>query len=70
MDTRHALEQRIVKVLRHRVGKNERAAKPHDWYNAAVYALRDDVIDAWIASTTRTHDTKGKRVYYLSLEFL
>ncbi|MFN6935069.1 MAG: glycogen/starch/alpha-glucan phosphorylase, partial [Tsuneonella sp.] len=64
------MEQRIVRVLRHRVGKNERAAKPYDWYNAAVYAMRDDVIDAWIESTTRTHEAKDKRVYYLSLEFL
>src|SRR3546814_19488437 len=28
-------------VLRHRVGKYERAAKQHDWYTAAIYALRD-----------------------------
>ncbi|MCT2558962.1 glycogen/starch/alpha-glucan phosphorylase [Tsuneonella sp. YG55] len=64
------MEERIVSVLKHRVGKNEHAAKPHDWYNAAVYTLRDQVIDAWIESTTRTHEAKGKRVYYLSLEFL
>ncbi|MBU7578967.1 MAG: glycogen/starch/alpha-glucan phosphorylase [Porphyrobacter sp.] len=64
------LEARIVDALHHRVGKTERAAKPHDWYNAAVLALRDDIIDNWFASTTRTHETKGKRVYYLSLEFL
>ena len=64
------MEERIVRVLKHRIGKNEHAAKPLDWYNAAVYALRDHVIDAWIESTTRTHEAKGKRVYYLSLEFL
>ncbi|MGN3975529.1 glycogen/starch/alpha-glucan phosphorylase [Tsuneonella sp. SYSU-LHT278] len=64
------MEERIVSVLKHRVGKNEHAAKPHDWYNAAVYTLRDRIIDAWIESTTRTHQAKGKRVYYLSLEFL
>ncbi len=64
------MEDRIVSVLKHRVGKNEHAAKPHDWFNAAVYTLRDEVIDAWIGSTTRTHEAKGKRVYYLSLEFL
>jgi glycogen phosphorylase len=67
---RDGFDTRIARVLRHRVGKNESAAKLHDWYNAAVYTLRDDIIDAWIASTTRTHETKGKRVYYLSLEFL
>ena len=64
------LEARILDALHHRVGKNERAAKPHDWYNAAVLALRDDIIDKWFASTARTHDAAGKRVYYLSLEFL
>ena len=64
------LADRIVQVLRHRIGKNENAAKPHDWYNATVFTLRDQIIDAWIASTTRTHEAQGKRVYYLSLEFL
>jgi starch phosphorylase len=64
------LEARIVGALRHRVGKNERAAKPHDWYNAAVLALRDDIIDNWFASTSRAHEAGAKRVYYLSLEFL
>lgn len=65
-----ALEARILSALRHRVGKNERAAKPHDWYNATVLALRDDIIDRWFDSTSRTYEAKGKRVYYLSLEFL
>jgi glycogen phosphorylase len=64
------LEARIVDVLRHRVGKDERAAKPHDWFTAAVLALRDDVIDRWMESTRRTYEAGGKRVYYLSLEFL
>ncbi len=64
------LEARIIDVLRHRVGKDERAAKPHDWFTATVLALRDDVIDRWMESTRRTYEQGGKRVYYLSLEFL
>ncbi|HKT85091.1 MAG TPA: glycogen/starch/alpha-glucan phosphorylase [Novosphingobium sp.] len=60
----------IVRVLRHRVGKNERAAKMHDWYNASIFALRDAIIDCWIESTRRTYDAGAKRVYYLSMEFL
>ena len=64
------LEARILGALRHRVGKTERAAKPHDWYNAAVLALRDDIIDRWFASTSAAHEAGAKRVYYLSLEFL
>lgn len=64
------LEARILDVLRHRVGKNELAAKEHDWFTAAVLALRDEIIDIWMESTTRTYASQGKRVYYLSLEFL
>ncbi len=60
----------IVDVLRHRVGKDERAAKLHDWYKASILALRDSIIDRWIESTRRTYEEGAKRVYYLSMEFL
>ena len=65
-----ALDELILDVLRHRVGKDELAAKPHDWFTSAIFALRDKIIDAWMESTRRTYNAKGKRVYYLSLEFL
>jgi starch phosphorylase len=64
------IDAHIIDVLRHRVGKDERAAKPHDWFTATVLALRDAVIDRWMESTRKTYDEGGKRVYYLSLEFL
>ncbi len=60
----------LIDVLRHRLGKDERAAKPLDWYTAVVLSLRDRIIDKWMESTRRTYDDGGKRVYYLSLEFL
>jgi starch phosphorylase len=60
----------IVDVLRHRIGKDERAAKLHDWYKASILTLRDEVIDRWIESTRRTYAQGSKRVYYLSMEFL
>nr|WP_041558783.1 glycogen/starch/alpha-glucan phosphorylase [Novosphingobium sp. PP1Y] len=63
-------DEHIVRVLRHRIGKDEKAAKKHDWYNASIYALRDAIIDRWIESTRRTYDAGDKRVYYLSMEFL
>jgi starch phosphorylase len=65
-----AIDARIVDVLNHRVGKDERTAKPHDWFTATVLTLRDSVIDKWMESTRRTYENNGKRVYYLSLEFL
>ncbi|MEY2943953.1 MAG: hypothetical protein RLY97_1967 [Pseudomonadota bacterium] len=76
-DTSASLERRhpdihrdVLDALRHRVGKDERAAKPLDWFTASVWALRDKIIDRWMESTRRTYDSGGKRVYYLSLEFL
>ncbi|KPF93097.1 maltodextrin phosphorylase [Novosphingobium sp. AAP83] len=64
------IDAQILDVLRHRVGKDERAAKPHDWYTATVLTLRDAIIDRWMESTRKTYAEGAKRVYYLSLEFL
>jgi len=60
----------ILDALRHRIGKDARAARPHDWLAAACLTVRDDVIDRWMASTRAAHAAGAKRVYYLSLEFL
>jgi starch phosphorylase len=65
-----ATDALIVDILRHRVGKDERAAKLHDWYKSALLAVRDTIIDRWIESTRRTYEQGSKRVYYLSMEFL
>ncbi len=62
--------ERILDVLIHRIGKDERAAKPHDWFAATAYAVRDKVIELWMDSTRATIAAGDKRVYYLSLEFL
>jgi len=64
------LAAEIVERLTYRIGKNAAAAKPHDWLAATINVIRDRVIDRWIASTNETYEQGGKRVYYLSLEFL
>ena len=61
---------RILDTLLHRIGKDERAAKPHDWLAATILTVRDQVIDQWMTSTRAMHAAGAKRVYYLSLEFL
>ena len=65
-----ALATRIVETLAHRIGKDARAARPHDWLSASIYAVRDRIIDQWMVSTREAHAAGAKRVYYLSLEFL
>src|ERR1700733_6547066 len=62
--------ERLIDTLLHRIGKDERAAKPHDWLAATILTVRDEVIDRWMASTRAMHAAGAKRVYYLSLEFL
>ncbi len=62
--------ERLVDTLLHRIGKDEHAAKPHDWLEATILTLRDQIIDRWMQSTRAMHASGAKRVYYLSLEFL
>ena len=62
--------ERILDVLVHRIGKDAHAAKPHDWFAAAAFTVRDQIIEMWMDSTRKTIANGDKRVYYLSLEFL
>jgi starch phosphorylase len=64
------LAAEIIERLTYRIGKNAVAAKPHDWLAAVINVIRDRIIDRWIESTQETYEEGGKRVYYLSLEFL
>ncbi|MGC9269351.1 glycogen/starch/alpha-glucan phosphorylase [Acidiphilium sp.] len=60
----------IVSKLIYGVGKNVVTANERDWFVALALALRDRVVERWIASTNRIYAGGHKRVYYLSLEFL
>ena len=64
------LSSAIVKKLTFSVGKDPAAARGHDWLKAAILVVRDHVIEHWMVSVRSTYQTKGKRVYYLSMEFL
>ena len=64
------LAERILSNLVYRIGKDARAARPHDWLAATILTVREGVIDQWMASTRAAHAAGAKRVYYLSLEFL
>jgi starch phosphorylase len=60
----------IVAKLTYQVGKSPGVASERDWFVATALAVRDSVLDCWFDSTRRTYESGGKRVYYLSLEFL
>jgi len=60
----------ISKHLKSSLGKSPDHASDYDWRMALSFAVRDHVVDPWFESTRATYAAAGKRVYYLSLEFL
>lgn len=64
------LKDEIVRHLKYSLGKDAEHASTYDWRMSLSLALRDLVVDPWFESTRRTYEAKGKRVYYLSMEFL
>ncbi len=64
------LRDEILRQLKASQGTDAAHATTYHWRMALSLALRDLVVDPWFASTRRTYAAKGKRVYYLSMEFL
>jgi len=69
-DDSDSLSAAILAKLTYSVGKDPVVARNHDWWFATVLAIRDRVIDRWMASARDTYHTGRKRVCYMSLEFL
>jgi glycogen phosphorylase len=69
-DDAQALRSEIMGKLAYSIGKDPIVAQNHDWLVATILAVRDRIIDRWMASTREAFRTERKRVYYLSLEFL
>ena len=65
-----ALRDRILSKLTYEVGKRAELAGPRDWFVATALAVRDSAVECWLESSRRNTLSGGKRVYYLSLEFL
>jgi starch phosphorylase len=65
-ELRDAIQRKLVYGL----GTTPEAASNNDWYRATAMALRDRLVDIWLASRRETEQQHKKRVYYLSIEFL
>ena len=65
-----ALGLRITQHLTYTLGKDKTHASLYDWRMAVSFSVRDIIIAPWFAATRKTYEAQGKRVYYLSLEFL
>ena len=64
------LSDAILRHLKLSLGKDPSHASLYDWRMSLSLSLRDHVVDPWFESTRKTYEAKGKRVYYLSMEFL
>jgi starch phosphorylase len=56
--------------LRYTLAKDSFNATERDYYFALSLAIRDFMIERWMATQQTHHKHKVKRMYYLSLEFL
>jgi starch phosphorylase len=65
-----ALRQAILRKLTYDVGKTQQGAADREWFIATALAVRDGIVERWLAATRQAYDTGAKQVYYLSLEFL
>jgi len=65
-----ALRTAILQKLTYHVGKRRIIATERDWLMATAVALRDRIVERWLAGNEDTYRKGSKRVYYLSLEFL
>lgn len=69
MDER-ALSRMVDWHLRYTIGKDAATATLSDWRLALSRTVRDRLIDPWFETTARIRADQGKRVYYLSMEYL
>jgi starch phosphorylase len=65
-----AFKLSVANKLMYAVGKDPVAASPDDWLHATALAVRDQLVERWMATTRAQYAQKLKRVYYMSMEFL
>jgi len=70
MKTARELRSSFQHHLRRTLAKDRYTATNRDRYYAFALAVRDRLIERWIATQQMHHNRHVKRVYYLSLEFL
>jgi glycogen phosphorylase len=68
--TVESLREDFDRHLRLTLAKDRYTATDRDRYHALALAVRDRLVERWIATQQTHHKRNVKRVYYLSLEFL
>jgi glycogen phosphorylase len=69
-NTVESLRRSIVERLFYSVGKDLPSATQRDWMFAVFHAVRDRIVKPWRETLQQSREQSGKRVYYLSMEYL
>jgi starch phosphorylase len=69
-NTPEAFKVAFQKILKYRLVKEPGTATDYDKFLSLAYAVRDRLVENWIATQKSYREHRAKRVYYLSLEFL
>ena len=67
---RESLRRSLANRLVYSMGKDPINATTRDWFNTTAYAVRERLIERWMATMRSYYHSDAKRVYYLSMEFL
>lgn len=67
---KEALKKSIIDNVKNQYRLTIDEATPQQVYQAVAYAVKDIIIDEWIATHKEYDKTDAKKVYYLSMEFL
>ena len=67
---KETLKESIIDNMKNLYRKTIDEATPQQVYQAVAYAVKDVIIDQWIATHKAYEENDAKIVYYLSMEFL
>ena len=65
-----SIKQSIAGKLQRYNGITVAEATPQQLYKAVASTVRDQIMQKWMISREKRHNSKSKRLYYLSVEFL
>ena len=65
-EIREAIENKLQGLF----GVKSAHANPKQLYKAVAMVVRDQIMEKWAYSEEKVHDANGKKLYYMSMEFL
>ena len=68
--SKEEFKKSIIENVKNQYRRTIDEATPQQIFQAVSYAIKDGIIDDWIATQKQFDETGAKKVYYLSMEFL